>query len=160
IHTKLSLDIGLGKRKDKRENSPQQWVKFSGQYLYNIDRRNAIYFANRTAVLFSENYLDNELFRFGGISSIRGFSENSIPASFYSSIQLEYRYLLSQNLYIHSITDYANFKNSRLQINQNLYGIGLGLGLKTKAGLLKIDFANGKTDGEKFEFNKIGRAHV
>ena len=42
---------------------------------------------------------------------------------------------------------------SKIENTKNtLYGIGLGLGLQTKAGLLRLNFANGKTESQNFEF--------
>jgi outer membrane protein assembly factor BamA len=95
--------------------------------------------------LKSDEYLINELFRFGGINSIRGFNENSLQASFLSSIQSEYRYRLASNLYIHSIIDYGFYEDKSIKSNNTLYGIGLGLGIITKNGLIKIIYANGST---------------
>ncbi len=150
--TQLNTTLGIGSRKREARNSPQQYLTFFGQHSFIIDRRNSIYIANTTAILFSKNYLTNELFRFGGMHTVRGFDENSLRASFYSALQTEYRLVLSNNVYIHSIIDYAHFKNALQQHKDNLYGIGFGLGLQTKAGILKIDFANGKTGGQSFKF--------
>lgn len=152
IQTAFHLEIGIGKRNREHESSQQQWGDFSGSYILNLDTRNSIYIANKSSLLLSDNYLDNELFRFGGIHSIRGFEENSLRASFYTALQTEYRYLLSSNLYAHSIIDYAHLKNAVRQETNNLYGVGFGLGLQTKAGMLQVDFANGKSDGESFRF--------
>lgn len=153
IRTKASLTVGIGNRKFETGGSKQQRLEFSGQHIFFIDRRNSIYLSNKTAALFSKEYVDNELFRFGGINSMRGFEESSLSATSYSSFQSEYRYLLSQYLYIHSIIDFAHLAHARQKTKNNLYAIGFGLGLKTKAGLLKVDFANGKTDGESFKFD-------
>lgn len=152
ITTNLDLTLGIGKRTRENAESAQQKLEFIGKHIFDIDLRNSIFVANQTAVLLSDDYLENELFRFGGINSLRGFEENSLLASFYSSFQTEYRYLLSQNLYANSIIDYARSKNSVQNTQNNLYGIGFGLGLKTNAGLLKLAFANGKTDGQAFKF--------
>lgn len=152
IKTELDLQLGVGKRMHSGENAHQQFVEFSGNHLFELDLRNSIWISNRTYALFSENFLTNELFRFGGIHSIRGFEENSLRASFVSSLQTEYRYLLSSTMYAHSIIDYAHFRDEALETQNNLYGIGFGLGLETKAGLLSIAFANGKSDKDSFKF--------
>ncbi len=157
--TKITLSTGFGKRNTEAAQSKQQQVSFTGQHIFSIDQRNSFYVSNHTAVLFSENYIDNELFKFGGINSIRGIEENSLRASFYSSIQTEYRYLLSADLYLHSIMDYAYVQNARLSRNNNIYGIGFGLGMQTKAGLLKVAFANSKTNEQSFRF-KNTKVHI
>ena len=101
----------------------------------------------------SETYLLNELIRFGGINSIRGFEENSINASRLGVLASEFRYQLSPTLYIHSIIDAAYFEAPSLS-NQKLYGFGFGFGLLTDAGLLRFNLANGKTERQNFKFSE------
>ena len=105
----------------------------------------------------SNAYLINELFRFGGMNSIRGFSENSLQAYFLTALLTEYRYTLSTNLYIHSILDYSILKNKltneNITITENLFGIGIGLGLQTKNGLFKFAAASGKDDKQEFDIS-------
>lgn len=157
--TQLALQIGFGSRKREDTKDDQQKVEFSGFHIFDIDERNSIYLANHTSFLLSREYLNNELYRFGGIHSVRGFEENSLQASFFSGLQTEYRFLLSPNLYIHTIIDYAHIQNVVLNYKDNLYGIGFGLGMQTKAGLLKVDFANGKSNSQSFEFDQT-KVHI
>ena len=49
------------------------------------------------ADLQSENMFKNELFRIGGLKTLRGFDEESITASFYNIATLEWRFLFEQN---------------------------------------------------------------
>ncbi len=150
--TNLNLQVDIGQRETEGKNTNQVIAFFQGTHIFNLNRRNSIFVANQTGYLSSDNYLENELFRFGGIKSLRGFEENSLRASFYTSLQTEYRYLLSPNLYAHSILDFAQTENGITKAKNTLYGIGIGLGLQTKAGLLRLNFANGKTESQNFEF--------
>lgn len=159
IKTELNLQLGTGRRMHSGINAPQQYVEFSGNHLFELDMRNSIWISNKSYALFSENFLNNELARFGGIHSVRGFEENSLRASLFSSLQTEYRFLLSSKLYAHSIIDYAHFRNEAQNTKNNLYGIGFGLGLDTKAGLMNIAFANGKADGDSFKFENT-KVHI
>lgn len=153
VKTKIEIDLGLGNR-DRSGNKSSQFIgKINARHVFRLNRRNNIYLHNETAVFSSDNPLTNELFRLGGIHSIRGFAENSIFASLFSATQTEYRYILSSNMYVHSLIDYAYYENRVFGLKENLYGIGLGFGLKSDAGLLSINFANGKADGQNFEFS-------
>ena len=143
----------FGKRDIKGLNTNQIRTRLRGEHLFNLNFQNSIFIGGSMAALFSENYFINELFRFGGITSIRGFDENSIDASIYSVLNTEYRYLLSSDSYIHSILDFAYFENSALHIQGNLYSFGFGLGLQTKAGIFKLNIANGKQDSQSFRFS-------
>ncbi len=151
--TTLSLDLEVGKRNTASLKNTQQKAKSRIQHILNLNPRNSIYFSNSLAALFSDTYVFNELFRFGGITSIRGFEENSLNASFYNVVNTEYRFLLSSNLYIHSILDYAYFEDKNNDLNDNLNSFGFGIGLNTKSGLFKINFANGKTGTQSFKFS-------
>jgi hemolysin activation/secretion protein len=125
-----------------------------------LNKKNIIHINSQNYYLQSNKYIANELFRFGGFNSVRGFTENSLQGYFTTAILTEYRYALSSNLYIHSILDYCLYKNkSGLQINdktQNLIGAGLGIGLQTKNGMLKLALANGSAKNQQFEiYNSI-----
>jgi hypothetical protein len=49
--------------------------------------------------------------------------------------------------------DFAYAENAQLNDAQRLFSFGFGFGLKTKAGLLRVNIANGKSEGQKLEFN-------
>ena len=114
---------------------------------FELSKRDNIIIRSQNYFLKSSTYLTNELFRFGGINSIRGFAENNFQANYISSILTEYRRILSQTLYIHTIFDHAIYKDPSRAIEKNkiqqLSSLGIGLGLLTKNGLLKIAFVNG-----------------
>ena len=95
----------------------------------------------------------NELYRFGGINSIRGFNENSLQANAFSGIMAEYRYLVASNLYIHSITDYGYFQDKTANIEEKLLGLGFGFGLFTKNGLVNLIYANGSTSEQTIKLS-------
>lgn len=149
----FGLELGYGNRIYEGTPSKQYIITANASYIFQMNTHNSIYFNNTSSLLSSEDYLTNELFRFGGINSIRGFSENSITASLFTVTQTEYRYVLSPNLYLHSIIDHAYYENKLLGIQENLYSVGFGFGLKTDAGVFRISFANGKADGQNFEFS-------
>ncbi len=147
----ISLNGEIGKRESNNETINQQRITFSGFHNFRLNNRNFIYIGNHTGYLNSENYLTNELFRTGGINTLRGFQENSLIGNLYSFFNTEYRYIVDQSLYAHSILDFGKLKNQNLNQNNNLISFGFGLGLNTKSGLFKLVFANGKTENQNFE---------
>ncbi|RFN58674.1 BamA/TamA family outer membrane protein [Marixanthomonas ophiurae] len=153
IKTELTLDSEIGSR--EIENTSEDQIKLSvlASTIFNLNLNNSIFIRNNTDVLFSETYITNELFRFGGINSIRGFNENSIDASLLSTLNTEYRYRFNSGLYIHSILDFGYFQNQTIGIKQNLYSAGIGLGIQTKAGILKLNIANGISEDQNFNFS-------
>ena len=121
--------------------------------VFNLNTKNSIYIRLNSAGINSDNFFTNELLRFGGVKSIRGFEENSLIASLYSVFNTEYRYRLNNNMYIHSIVDAAYFENDITQTKEKLFAFGFGFGVFTKAGLLKFNYANGKSENQKFKFS-------
>ncbi len=55
----------------------------------------------------------NELYRFGGWNSMRGFNENSLAADFYYYGSLEYRYLIGSQAFL---TFLGNMGNSTINL--------------------------------------------
>ncbi len=149
----IDASLGFGNRNSYLKTEQQTELKLTVSKILNLDDKNSFYIKTKGNVLLSDSYFTNELFRFGGINSIRGFEENSILASYYGLINLEYRYRLNSSIYIHSITDGAYFENKILGTKEKLFGFGFGFGILTKAGILKLNYANGKSKNQKFKFS-------
>jgi outer membrane translocation and assembly module TamA len=84
---------------------------------------------------------------------MRGFDENSIDAHLFSVINTEYRYRFNQGFYAHSIIDIAYFENDISGQKEQLYSFGFGLGFLTKAGVLRLNVANGNSSGQTVQFS-------
>jgi len=154
-----AIDIEVGNRQLEGNEDDQIRTSFLASYIFNLNYNNSVYVKNTTSFLSSDTYVTNELFRFGGINSIRGFNENSIDASLFSVLNTEYRYLLSPSLYLHSIIDLAYFENNVIDLDQKLYSFGLGIGLKTNAGLFNLNIANGNIENQDFNFSN-SKIHI
>jgi hypothetical protein len=151
--TKLSSKIGFGSRYSNSNNYQQFFANIDISHCLILNNRNSIYLKSRNYYLQSDQYIINELYRFGGINSIRGFNENSLQGNFFSSILSEYRYLVSPELYVHSIIDYGYFSDSTSSLSDNLFGIGFGFGLLTKNGLLNMVYANGNSGNQNIQLS-------
>lgn len=161
----LSSVIGFGKRETNNEldtanPSKQFYINLNAKYNFEFNSKNFININCQNFYLNSKNYISNELFRFGGMNSIRGFSENSLQANFYSAILTEYRYMFSKGAYIHSIADYAIYQDltniSNPKKIKNLIGIGIGAGIQTKDGILRIILTNGQQNQQEIQlYNSI-----
>ena len=164
IKSKLFMSIGIGKREintlSESSNNNQLLANIQTMHTIYLNKKNSINLKSQNYYLQSNRYITNELFRFGGFNSVRGFSENSLQAYLTTSILTDYRYTFTPNLYIHSILDYSFYKNKsgteKTDNTQNIAGIGLGMGLQTKNGLLKLALANGHAKKQPFEiYNTI-----
>ena len=155
--TSLSLTLGIGKRTTNGLNetlgtNKQTYININAMHNFYLNKKNCININYQNYFLKSDSYIINELYRFGGINSIRGFAENSLQASFMTALMTEYRYLVSRELFIHTIMDYGYYQDDSSSKKDNILGLGLGIGLQTKNGLLKISLANGSTNAQSIKF--------
>jgi hypothetical protein len=150
---KVFLKVGTGNRTIESQKTSQFFTQLDLSYNVNLNPKNSIYLRNQTFYLQSDDYVINELFRFGGINSIRGFNENSLQANAFSGIIAEYRYLVASNLYLHSITDFGYFQDKTANIKDQLLGLGFGFGLFTKNGLFNLVYANGSTSEQAIKLS-------
>lgn len=125
-------------------------------------KRSTVNIGFQGAYLLNNTLFQNELFRIGGLHTLRGFDEESINASFYSVFTIEYRYLLEQNSYFHIFFDGAYYENQSIFFKGDRYdtpfGFGTGVSFETKAGIFSLSYALGK------QFNnpiliKTGKVH-
>ncbi len=159
VNSRIYLETNFGDRKLSSNSEKQSKISLDAFKIINFNVKNSVSLKINSAMLISDTYLENELFRFGGINSIRGFEENSLIASLYGVLNTEYRYQLSKTIFVHSIIDGAYFENKTLDQKEKLFGYGFGFGILTKSGLLKFNYANGKSQGQKFELSN-SKIHI
>ena len=146
------IKSGFGQR-NALQNTRQQFASLQAFYNINLNEKNILFFKTENFFLNSDRFLTNELYRFGGINSIRGFNENSLQAHWVSTLNSEYRYLLSQNLYVHSIVDVGYFQDQTNNIQDEIYTLGFGLGLATQNGIFNLNYANGHSGVSAFKLS-------
>ena len=148
LQSDLNFKMGTGKRSTKLISDNQFFASLNLSHNLYLNSKNVINIKSQNFYLQSENYIVNELQRFGGINSIRGFNENSLQGNTFNSILTEYRYILAPSIYIHSIVDYGRLQDKTANFKDNLLGLGFGLGLLTKNGLFNLVYANGSTKNQ------------
>ncbi|WP_163401240.1 hypothetical protein [Flavobacterium fluviatile] len=161
----FNLIFGFGQRNTNNQpksvtSSNQFYTTLNLYYNFEVNNKNFINVNSQNFYLNSKNYITNELFRFGGINSIRGFLENSLQANLFSSILTEYRYVVSKNLYINSILDYGIYqdltRNEKSTKIDKLTGIGIGATILTKNGILRINLTNNLSNDQTLKlYNSI-----
>ncbi len=149
----IEFKIGSGKRNSKTESNSQYFLEGKFSHLLFLNEKNRISLRSHNFYLNSQRFIINELYRFGGINSVRGFLENSLQASVFTSLLTEYIYILSPNLYIHSIIDYGYYQDGSSNYSDSLLGLGFGFGMNTKNGLFKLNYANGSTKSQNITFS-------
>ncbi len=153
------LSALAGSRKNEGKNTSQSKFLLLTHYLYAINNKNYLFIQNSSGLLNSDDYFENELFRFGGIYNLRGVNEESIFASAYTVFNLEYRFKPNISSYFYTITDFSYSENNLTQTNTNVISFGLGYAFQTKAGILNLSYALGKFDQEPVSFDN-SKIHI
>ncbi|MAD96604.1 MAG: hypothetical protein CMB99_04675 [Flavobacteriaceae bacterium] len=146
-----NVHLLFGNRNAGGSSSSQIKFTFDASYLWELNPRNFISLKNSTGFLNSDAFFDNELFRIGGINSIRGFNDQSIFTDRFTIMNLEYRFLTNNSSYFFTITDYAN---ARVNLNgETFMGLGLGYFFTVKNSQFNLGAALGKTSNQNFNFS-------
>lgn len=129
-------------------------LKFNLNSIINIktSKRSYVYLRNDTGYLNSSNYLTNELFRIGGINSIRSINEQSVFTNKYSFLNIEYRYITSSSSYLYSISDIAYY-NTIKNSTERLLGLGLGYNFKINSSKISLGYINGINQNNSSNIN-------
>lgn len=151
--TKFDLKVGSGNRETVQNKEKQFFTSLDVMYHFYLNQKNNISLRSQNYYLKSDNYLTNELYRFGGINSIRGFRENSLQGNFFASILSEYRFIIANNLYLYSIIDYGYYQDQTTNLEDSLLGLGLGFSILTKNGQFNLIYANGSSGNQDFDLS-------
>lgn len=115
-----------------------------------LTSRHVVYLGNQSALLGNEQILRNELYRIGGLKTLRGFNEETIFVSAYLISTIEYRFILEKNSNINVFLDYAYTENKTYNADVLIdrpYGFGVGSNFETAAGIFSVSYAIGSQQG-------------
>ncbi len=96
--------------------------------------------------LNSKTLYNNEMLRFGGLKTLRGFNDDELLASFYSIINAEIRFMLEKYSYFSMFWNGAYYEKQGIDqtIHDTPWGLGLGIAFNTPAGIFSLNYAIGK----------------
>ncbi len=126
--------------------STQYNGEYSGDLYLQTGKRTVLDLGMKGAFLIAPDIFSNELFRIGGLKSLRGFDEESILASDYTIFKLEYRYLMETNSYLFLFINGASWhrKSRTNPASDTPIGFGTGITFQTKLGIFSVSYALGR----------------
>jgi outer membrane protein assembly factor BamA len=135
-------------------------LNFFGGNYFPLGKRSAILLRAKVGHFINENMFRNEMYRLGGLKSIRGFDEQSIFASSYAIGTLEFRYLLEQNSNLFVFLDQAYYENASgdVPVSDTPIGFGVGTNFETGAGVFSLTYALGRQFDNAFSL-RSGKVH-
>lgn len=110
-----------------------------------ISTRHVLKFKNGTHLYTAPTIYENEMKRFGGFTSQRGFNEEELFATAQTTFSVEYRFLVDRNSHAFAFFDQSWYENNASKyLNDTPYGFGLGFSFGTNLGIFSISYALGK----------------
>jgi outer membrane protein assembly factor BamA len=127
-------------------NTTQYSSEYTLDFYFPVGKRMVLNAGSKGAYFFAPEIFTNELFRFGGLKTLRGFDEESVFATEFYMGKLEYRYILEQNSYLFTFFNAAYYANQSraTRIYDTPIGFGAGVTFETKLGIFSLNYALGK----------------
>lgn len=149
---------------DISERSLQIHMKTEISAYYAVKNRIVILNRLRGGVIKNDQLFLNDLFRIGGLHSLRGFNENFFFASQFLTTTCEVRMMLDNESYFQLFADQGVLKYNLTKKNFIDYptGIGLGLNLALDGGIFNFVYALGgaKAQPLNFQSSKIHFGYI
>jgi len=125
----------------------EQYVRFG---------RNGVLMARvRGEALFNQRLFLNDMFRIGGLATLRGFSENYFYTNSYAVGTAEFRQFTGSDAYVFVFVDQAYLR--RDLANDKFWdaptGVGAGLSFRTGAGVFQFVYSMGQAKGQRLAPN-------
>ncbi|GAB3635658.1 BamA/TamA family outer membrane protein [Hymenobacter arcticus] len=116
-----------------------------------LGRQGVLLVRARGEGLFNQQFFLNDLFRLGGLNSLRGFTENEFYTNAYGVGTVELRQFTGPEGYVFIFADQALLQAYRLNdLSQHSIdkptGLGAGLSFRTAAGLFQFVYSVGRSE--------------
>jgi outer membrane protein assembly factor BamA len=150
--------IGIGNRESKDSLSGKDLIyNLYGRYVqfFKLEQKHILMVsAEGGAIVSGARLWPGEMFRIGGMYSMRGFDEQSMFASQYGFVTLEYRYRFERRSNAFVFTQAGDYRMNSMTENysSSLFSAGAGAILDTGAGVFSIAYALGKSNQQPLKF--------
>lgn len=164
-----SISVGVGSKEIQKNTGlpvsfydtlqiKSDYMRLDGQFSYQLQvlKRQSLFHDLQFGWLENASILNNELYRLGGLNSLRGFNEKNIFANRYSYSRFEFRSFFENESFFYVFYDQAIVRMSHK--TSHPFGIGLGFAVQTSTGQFSFVLASGKSKNQDLSFSEM-RAH-
>ncbi|WP_339752134.1 BamA/TamA family outer membrane protein [Algoriphagus aquimarinus] len=135
-------------------NSPQYLGKGEIEKHFYISPIWGMWFKGSMGFTQNKNLLLNDLFRLGGLKSIRGFNENFFFARSYGYINMEQRLFFGENSFLMVFADFGILENPYFAPSLDKpVSFGAGINLETGSGIFRFIYGVGKSNLQPLQFS-------
>ncbi|EAZ81473.1 BamA/TamA family outer membrane protein [Algoriphagus machipongonensis] len=139
-------------------NSPQVTGNFQVEQHVYVRPLWGMWFRGSGGFTRNKNLFLNDLFRIGGLKSIRGFNENFFFAKTYGYLNMEQRLIFGENSYLMLFSDIGLLTNPYEELTRDIpISFGAGINLETGNGVFRFIYGLGKSNLQplSFSYSKI-----
>lgn len=149
-------EVAMGKRMKEVLNIVDSETRMEGydalraelefKFFIPTFKKQCVMLGNYSSTLQTDSIAQNEMYRIGGLRSMRGIDEESILATSFTITTLEYRYLVDEQTAVYLFTDQSWWEKKSIVGNDadTPYSFGAGLILKTGSGVFTFNYALAK----------------
>ncbi|RNC85222.1 MAG: hypothetical protein ED557_00130 [Balneola sp.] len=149
---RLELSLGTSAKDIESDSSrviAQRYVYSSFSQFIPVSRKGVVVVSTQGFFLNANTITENDLYRFGGASSFRGYEEEQFTASTLVWGELEYRFLINRSSYLFGFGAYGGYHRPRLfseidnsfKTTDYLSSLGFGISYKVAVGRLTFTYA-------------------
>lgn len=163
----LMADVSVGKKKIVKnikikselydaisKNSNSLHIQMTADFYFPLHKRFTWVLSVQGGHMQANNLYKNELYRIGGLKTLRGFDQLSIYASTYIIVRDELRFSFAQKSYLQLFFDIAGYQQQlEKYVSDFPFGFGAGLSFDTKAGIFAFNYALGRQHGNPIKFS-------
>ncbi|MCF6241024.1 MAG: hypothetical protein L3J74_06735 [Bacteroidales bacterium] len=159
---KISISTGYGNRSTGKIQESIFEANLYAAYYWQINQYFNLFLRNVSAGVFNKTgFYENEMFKLGGIKTVRGFDEKSLLASTYTIFTFEPRFFIDEYSFLSVFADYVYFNTFGIETQtiNSAIGLGVGFNINTKAGIFNLNFAIGSLNRQAFQISNT-KIHV
>ncbi|WP_239020936.1 POTRA domain-containing protein [Pontibacter arcticus] len=124
-----------------------------------LGKNSALLTRVRGEALFNDQILLNDMYRIGGLTSLRGFDDYFFYASSFAVGTLEYRLFTAEDSYVLLFYDQGYYRSDLEEVNTQDFPLGLGGGISfsTGAGIFQLIYSVGRSEQQplSLKYSKI-----
>lgn len=137
-------------------NSTQWTLYLTVQKFFYTGKNTSVMLRTLGGAVLNNQLFMNELYRLGGLNSIRGFNQNAFYASHYLVNTVEARLYFEETSYLFAFVDYAylSYQIPTQYFKDNPLGVGAGISFSTKGGVFNFAYAMGVSQFQQFAVNQ------
>jgi hypothetical protein len=137
IDLKINNEYTIGENKNFNQKQFRQQINFKLKLKLPVLKNNFIYLSSENNHIFGYEILENEKIGIGGISSLRGYIENSFFSKSFNILNIENKYFYNNNSYISFFCDLGKLYD----LNTNIASYGFGIGFDMEKDVFIINYA-------------------